>query len=117
MIDTFITKPFGMEWKVTKSDKNNLYVSKVQPISQAALGNVTIGSKLISLNGEMIEDMGANNIYGKLAVSVTITFLKPFKKDIPPNTVQPQKAIGNNADDKGMTISSIFSHRFCNNNY
>eukprot|EP00486_Rosalina_sp_Unknown_P016485 CAMPEP_0201594100 /NCGR_PEP_ID=MMETSP0190_2-20130828/191516_1 /ASSEMBLY_ACC=CAM_ASM_000263 /TAXON_ID=37353 /ORGANISM="Rosalina sp." /LENGTH=419 /DNA_ID=CAMNT_0048053573 /DNA_START=1 /DNA_END=1257 /DNA_ORIENTATION=+ len=82
---TFITKPFGMEWKTTKADKKNLYVSKVQPKSQAALGNVKVGSKLISFNGEMIEDLGAKNIYGKLAVSempLTITFLKPFKKEM-----------------------------------
>ena len=71
-----------MEWKTTKTDRNNLYISKVQPRSQAALGNVTVGSKLISLNGEMIEDIGAKAIYGKLSLSempLTITFLKPLK--------------------------------------
>eukprot|EP01083_Nonionella_stella_P295978 1005645_1 len=81
---TFISKPFGMEWKTTKKDKKNLYVSKVQQNSHAATGNVLVGSRLISFNGEMIEDLGAKKIYGKLALSdmpLTITFLKPYKKD------------------------------------
>ena len=79
-LDTFITKPFGMEWKTTKADKKNLYVSHIQPHSQAALGNVNIGSKLIAFNGEIIEDLGAKQIYGQLNISempLTITFLKP----------------------------------------
>merc|ERR1719242_2000035 len=77
---TFGSKPFGMEWKTRKSDKKNLYVSKVSPNSQADEGGVQKGSKLLSFNGEMIENMGGNVIYSKLSeakLPLTITFLKP----------------------------------------
>eukprot|EP01084_Bolivina_argentea_P137493 242159_1 len=81
---TFVTKPFGMEWKTLKKDKKNLYVSKVTKKSQAELGKIGIGSKLISFNGEMIEGLGAKKIYAKLAITempLTITFLKPPKRE------------------------------------
>ena len=85
MIDTFITKLFGIEWKTTENDKKNLYVGKVKSKSQAASGNVKAGSKLLSLNGQMVEDVGAKIIYEALAVSempLTITFLKPVKENV-----------------------------------
>eukprot|EP00484_Ammonia_sp_Unknown_P021754 CAMPEP_0197026104 /NCGR_PEP_ID=MMETSP1384-20130603/6266_1 /TAXON_ID=29189 /ORGANISM="Ammonia sp." /LENGTH=818 /DNA_ID=CAMNT_0042454715 /DNA_START=5 /DNA_END=2461 /DNA_ORIENTATION=+ len=81
---TFLTKPFGMEWKTTKQDKKNLYVSKIQDGSQASIGGVTVGSRLLSFNGEMIENLGAKKIYAKLTnvgMPVTITFLKPPKSE------------------------------------
>ena len=77
---SFMTKPFGMEWKTTKTDKKNLYVSKVAPNSQAEEGGVLKGSKLVSFNGVLIENMGAKKIYAKLSqaeLPLTITFLKP----------------------------------------
>merc|ERR1712228_923035 len=81
---TFITKPFGMEWKTTKQDKKNLYVSKVNNSSQAGIGGVKVGSKLLSFNGELIEDKGAKVIYALLSdtdMPLTITFLKPFENE------------------------------------
>lgn len=90
----FITKPFGMEWKTTKTDKKNLYVSKVAPDSQAEEGGVVKGSKLLSFNGEMIENLGAKKIYGKLAdadLPMTITFLKP-KTVSKPNVLSAVKS-------------------------
>merc|ERR1712129_423980 len=47
----------------------------------AGIGGVKLGSKLLSFNGEMIEDLGAKLIYKKLSqeeMPLTITFLKPF---------------------------------------
>merc|ERR1712141_746746 len=76
----FITKPFGMEWKTTKTDKQNLYVFKVVSGSYADEGGIKMGSKLLSFNGQMIEHMGAKKIHAKLRqaeLPLTITFLKP----------------------------------------
>lgn len=74
------TTPFGMKWKTTKTDKQNLYVSKVAPDSQAMEGGVLKGSKLLSFNGQLVENLGSKEIYSRLAqasLPLTITFLKP----------------------------------------
>ena len=92
-----------MEWKTKKEDKKNLYVTKVLKKSQAADGNVTVGSKLLAINGEKIEDLGAKKIYGTLAVAefpITITFLKPHQ----PETAMKEISVLFE-DDTSVTIS------------
>jgi len=78
-----------MVWKTRKEDidKKNLYVSKINSGSEAEEGGVVIGSKLLCFNGEMIEDLGAKQIYlrsTQVSLPVTITFLKPATSSVSP---------------------------------
>lgn len=59
-------KPFGINMSTTKSDKYNLYVTKVDPDSIAMGKGVTRGTKLVALNGESIEGIGAKEIFRRL---------------------------------------------------
>jgi len=82
---TFTAEPLGMEWKTLGAGKKNLYVSKVAPGSQAEAGGVIVGSKLLSFNGQMIENLGAKRIYDlkqQAGLPLTITFLnlKPLQQ-------------------------------------
>ena len=65
-IVTFKTKPFGINMSTIKSDKYNLYVTKVNVNSVAMQKGVVRGTKLVALNGESIEGIGAKAIFDRL---------------------------------------------------
>eukprot|EP01083_Nonionella_stella_P003574 10275_1 len=79
----FEKKPFGMTWASRKSDRKNLYVTKIDVDSPAFYKNVITGSKLIAFEDESIEDLGAKEIFWQYknkyddTLPLHITFRKP----------------------------------------
>lgn len=63
---TFATQPFGMNLSTLKTDKYNLYVSKVEGNSIAARNNVTVGLQLVAINGESVEGIGSILIFQRV---------------------------------------------------
>ena len=78
----FRSKPFGMVFAIT-NDKKNLYVKAIDEYSPAANGNVIVGSILIKLEDESVENLGAKIVYKTFKqysnrVPLRITFQNPF---------------------------------------
>merc|ERR1719361_2898983 len=87
---TFRSRPFGMQWTET-SDQKNLYVSSVDMGLLAHQLGVTEGSLIIQVNGQIVENLGAAQVFQiskaqPLPLSITFRALQ--------NTVmQPQQAM------------------------
>jgi len=59
---TFNSRPFGMQWTET-NDQRNLYVSSVDHGLLAHNLGVTQGSLIIAVNGRIVENMGAAQVF------------------------------------------------------
>merc|ERR1719499_3012160 len=59
---TFRSRPFGMQWTET-SDQKNLYVSSVDMGLLASQLGVTEGSLIIQVNGRVVENLGAAQVF------------------------------------------------------
>ena len=88
---TFEKKPFGMVWGSRKSDRNNLYVTGIEPDSPAFLLGVKLGSKLIKLGEQHVENLGAKEVFWHFkkshdadeALPLSITFRNPKEAQLP----------------------------------
>jgi len=79
----FATKPFGITFKTNFEDKNNLFVKQIDEDSVADKKNVILGSHIVKLQDEWVEDLGNKEIYKlfkrklREPLPLKITFRKP----------------------------------------
>merc|ERR550534_3583094 len=95
---TLNSRPFGMQWTET-SDQRNLYVSSVDMGLLASNLGVTQGSLIIAVNGRIVENMGAAQVFQiskaqPLPLSITFRALtnvvnQPQVQQMPMQPAQP----------------------------
>merc|ERR1712154_34347 len=59
----FTQKPFGLVFGKNKKDKKNLFVTGIEEDGAGDKANVIIGSKVLKLQDESVEDLGVKQIY------------------------------------------------------
>eukprot|EP01084_Bolivina_argentea_P175742 304264_1 len=79
----FRSKPFGITFGLNKNNRMNVFVTEIEENSTAEKENVIVGSKLVKIQDQMIENFGAKKIRKILKskikqLPVTITFRKPM---------------------------------------
>ena len=96
-------RPFGIAFGKNPSDKRNLFVTGLDEGGPGEAAQVMVGSKIVRLQNESVEDLGAKNIfklfkdtYGEV-LPLSITFKRPSVEQ-QQNEYQYQQEVGEAED-------------------